>query len=189
MKTPSYSYKTYLIKIATLLFISFNTYAADPDPARSGWSDTASTGAAMGYCLANHPYLSVHRGSKYTPDGFETVSAPGIVGAVRRNFIWDRSTDAKDQGKYNNCSQACAEFGKQYSGLNGRPLHQILHNGTVITSGLGDIGSLVYRDVNFYDVNRNKHVSGMWSRGNTWHESDVAQSDYCCCQTTYDNVE
>ena len=185
-KFPNTKKNTLTALLVTIAISMSTAHAADPAPAKNIWSDTTSTAAVMGYCLANHPYRSIYRGTgDFTPEGFEIVSVPGVVGAVRRNFIWDRTTDAKDEGRDNSCPKACAEFGKQYNGLTGKSLHQKLHNGTVVTSGIGDIGSLVYKDVNFYDPLREKHISGVWSRGNTWHESDVAQSDYCCCQVTY----
>lgn len=51
---------------------------------------------------ANHPYRTIHTGG-YTPDGFEIIPAPGVVGAVRRNFIHSRSTTDIDEGQANTC--------------------------------------------------------------------------------------
>ncbi|WP_152670143.1 hypothetical protein [Lysobacter capsici] len=143
------------------------------------WSDT-TTAAATGYCLAKHPYQTIHTGG-YTPDGFEIVAAPGIVGAVRRNFIRQRRDTSVDQGINNSCPQACAQFGKLYGpSYVGASLRQKVAGGALINSGLGDLGALVMTDHDYY-LGKTV-VAGMWSRGNTWHESDVAQADYCCCQ-------
>jgi hypothetical protein len=71
-------------------------------------------------------------------------------------------------------------MGKQYEpGLEGRPLHQKLSDGTTITSGIGDMASQALPDHDFYTSRKN--ISGMISRANTFHESDVAQADFCCC--------
>ena len=61
-----------------------------PTPVNT-WDDS-TTAAAMGYCLANHPYKTIEfeqpinsifeRG--FTKSGFEIVPSPGLVGAVRR---------------------------------------------------------------------------------------------------------
>ena len=143
------------------------------------WDDM-TTAAAMGYCLASHPYRTVHTGP-YTPDGFEIVSPPGVVGAVRRNFVYGRSTEKKDEGRDNSCRQACYEFGTQYGpSLVGVPLTQQVRGGGVINSGIGDMASLALSDFDFY-LNHDV-TAGIWSRGNTFHESDVAQADFCCCQ-------
>ena len=170
------------ITLLASLLLATNALGANPPPATAVWSDTTTTGAAMGYCLAKHPYQTIYSG-RFTPDGYQIVASPGIVGAVRRNFVYDRSTDASDEGNANStCKQACSEFGKMYSPYVGAPLRQKVGPGgtTTINSGIGDMASLAVKDRDFYlsaDV-----VAGVWSRGNTWHESDVAQSDYCCCQ-------
>ncbi|WP_148041030.1 hypothetical protein [Montanilutibacter psychrotolerans] len=165
-----------MLMIAALL-VSANTLATPP-----GWSDT-STAAATGYCLAKHPYLSLATGA-FTSDGYEVVAPPGVVGAVRRNYMYSRTSTTADEGRFNSCAAACKQFGRQYAPTySGVPLRQQVRWGTgvtLITSGIGDIGALAMRDRDFYlghDV-----VAGFWSRGNTWHESDVAQADYCCCQ-------
>lgn len=150
-----------------------------PPAAAPSWSDT-TTAAATGYCLAKHPYQTIHTGG-YTPDGFEIVATPGIVGAVRRNFVHQRRGTNADQGVNNTCPQACAQFGKIYGpSYAGAALRQKVAGGGLIHSGLGDLGALVMTDHDYY-LGKTV-VAGMWSRGNTWHESDVAQADYCCCQ-------
>ncbi len=174
-----------LIVTAIILFSQY-TFAGDPPPATLTWSDTSTTGAAMGYCLAKHPYQTLYTGRSYTPDGYEIVASPGVVGAVRRNFVYDRTTDASDEGNSNNsCAKACSEFGKFYGPTyQGAPLHQKVgaKGGALISSGIGDMASLAVKDQDYYLGNQ--AVAGIWSRGNTWHESDVAQSDFCCCQAT-----
>lgn len=148
-------------------------------PSAPTWSDVTTTGAAGGYCLAKHPYRTSLTGT-FTPDGYEIVSPPGIVGAVRRNFIHARS-GATDQGQGNSCPRACAEFGKLYGpSYKGVALRQQVAGGAVINSGIGDLGALAMPDHDYY-LNKDV-IAGVWSRGNTWHESDVAQADYCCCQ-------
>ncbi len=143
------------------------------------WSET-TTAAATGYCLAKHPYRTLHSGA-FTPDGFEIVASPGIVGAVRRNYMHRRLPGAADQGQRNTCPQACAQFGRIYGpAYAGAALRQKVAGGALIHSGLGDLGALAMPDRDFY-LDRSV-IAGMWSRGNTWHESDVAQADYCCCQ-------
>jgi len=171
-----------LIAFLVIMLLTMNTFAADPPPATAVWSDTTTTGAAMGYCLAKHPYQTIYAGRPFTPDGYEIVGSPGIVGAVRRNFVYDRSTGTSDEGNANSsCKQACFEFGKMYSPYTGVPLRQKVGPGgrTTINSGIGDMASLAVKDRDFYLIT--DAVAGVWSRGNTWHESDVAQSDYCCC--------
>lgn len=152
--------------------------------APTSW-DHMSTAAATGYCLAKHPYQYLLPGigataeypRGFTPDGYELVPSPGVVGAVRRNYVHSRTTEI-DEGASNSCPQACQQFGKYWRG-NGTPLHQKLNETTIITSGIGDMASLAIADRDFYlglDV-----IAGIGSRGNTWHESDVAQADFCCC--------
>lgn len=142
-----------------------------------------TTAAAMGYCLAKHPYQSIYRG-RYTADGFEIAQPPGIVGAVRRNFIFDRTTNTLDEGEANTCTKACAEFGKaSLIPGGGVPLHQRIFNGVstvTITSGIGD---LVVGEIPDFDrVFLNNVVAGMTARPGTFHESHVARADFCCCQ-------
>jgi len=110
----------------------------------------------------------------------EKVGSPGIVGTVRRNFVRKRTTTTTDTGLHQTCDMACREMGKDYEPkYQGRALHQDLGNGRIITSGIGDMAADAFPDYDFY-VGR-LTVSGMVSRGNTYHEDDVAQADYCCC--------
>lgn len=152
------------------------------------WSGVAA-GAATGYCLAKHPYQS-NTPDLYTADGYEKVGSPGIVGAIRRNYIYERPPHtglAPDPGNSQNCEQACRQLGKSYGpSLQGRVLRQQTSNGTLITSGIGDMASLAKTDHDFYTGKTT--VAGILSRASTFHESDVAQADYCCCQVTSDEV-
>ncbi len=172
-----------LTTAATLLALLSSTaaLAADPPPQPFGWSADASAATAAAYCMAKHPYnyLTSQISGKYTKDGFELVASPGVVGAVRRNFVYDRTTDTYDEGAKQTCAQACAQFGKGW-GLAGKSLRQKIGDGTVfIASGLGDLGALVMRDQDSYFGGQTTALIG--SRANTYHESDVAQADYCCC--------
>lgn len=172
-----------LTTAATLLALVTSTaaLAADPPAQPFGWSADATTATAAAYCMSKHPYnvLSTQLSGKYTKDGFEVVSAPGVVGAVRRNFVYDRTTDTSDEGVKQTCAQACTQFGKAW-GLAGKSLRQKIGDGTVfIASGLGDLGALVMRDQDSYVGGQTVGLIG--SRANTYHESDVAQADYCCC--------
>ncbi len=102
-------------RLLILVLVAIKSFAS--------WDDMA-TAAAMGYCLTKHPYKTIHKGN-YTPDGYEIVSRPGIIGAVRRNFVFNRNEGAIDEGFRNkSCTQACSEFGKKYSGKKGVPLKQ-----------------------------------------------------------------
>lgn len=154
---------------------------------RPGWSDYA-TATAAGYCLAKHPYVyggsvtTAASGRRYTADGYELVGSPGIAGAVRRNFVYTRSTYASDEGAGQSCAKACAQFGAGYKGLVGQPLHQLFGGGER-TNGLGDISATAYTDQSYY-LNT-PVIAGISSRANTWHESDVAEADMCCCQVVY----
>ncbi|MEY4591019.1 MAG: hypothetical protein RL497_3095 [Pseudomonadota bacterium] len=163
-----------------ILLLSATILQANAEPAAPVWAADATAGAAMGYCLAKHPYQTIHTGT-FTPDGYEIVAPPGIVGAVRRNFVYNRTTLEVDKGAGNSCKRACAQFGKFYGPTyTGSPLRQQIADGGIINSGIGDMASLAIPDQDFYSGE--KVIAGIWSRGNTWHESDVAQSDYCCCQ-------
>ena len=165
-------------------------------PSRPTWSSSA-TAAAMGYCLSKHPYLYQQTvgatkvpsyltilKNRYTLDGYQMVDAPGIVGAVRRNFVYRRSTTGTDAGINNTCEAACKQFGQPYAPTyNGVPLKQNVGSGEaprLINSGIGDMAAGAMPDKDFYlDGNI---IGGMWSRANTFQESDVAQADFCCCQ-------
>lgn len=156
-------------------------WAADP-PAQSFTFEPTVTGAtAAAYCMAKHPYqlLDSQRAGLYTKDGYELVASPGVVGAVRRNFMLDRGTDQQDEGANQTCAKACTQFGKAWN-MVGKSLRQKVGDGTVlIPSGLGDVGALVMNDQDFYLGGQT--VGAVGSRGNTWQSSDVAQADYCCC--------
>jgi hypothetical protein len=142
------------------------------------WSGVAA-GAAAGYCLAKHPYFS-NTPDPFTADGYEKAGLPGIVGAVRRNFVAARADTATDAGLRQTCDQACREFGRGYEPTyQGRALRLRLGDGRLITSGLGDMAAGVITDLDFSMGRTN--VAGMVSRGNNWHENDVAAADFCCC--------
>jgi hypothetical protein len=159
-----------------------------PDFSRPTWSDI-TTGAAMGYCLAKHPYKSLapgvfYLGDPYTSDGYEMVALPGVIGAVRRNFVYSRTTLGEDEGNKNfTCEKACSEFGKQYApNLKGVPLKQRLPGvEKPMNSGIGEMAELAMPDRDFY-LGTNV-FAGIWSRGNSWQEDAVAQADFCCCQS------
>jgi hypothetical protein len=163
---------------------SFPSWAADPPPAFGTFDGSTSTGAAAGYCLAKHPTstLNSNRLNGYTRDGYEIAGPPGIVGAVKRSFIFDRTTDAADEGEKNTCPKACGELGKLYGGgVTGRSLKRKVNDGkTILTSGIGDLGSLVAKDLESYTGNFTPQAAWGWS--SSYIEEDVAQSDYCCCQ-------
>jgi hypothetical protein len=162
------------------------TWAADPPAATGGFDGPTSTGAAAGYCLAKHPTstLNSNRVNGYTRDGYEIAGPPGIVGAVKRSFIFDRTTDTVDEGEQNTCAMACAELGKLYGGgVVGRSLKRKVNDGkTILTSGVGDLGSLVAKDFESYTKTFTPQAAWGWS--SSYIEQDVAQSDYCCCQVT-----
>jgi hypothetical protein len=93
------------------------------DQSKPDWSDL-TTATAAAYCIAHHPNFNLDPAA-YAPDGFETASSPGVVGAVRRNFVSTRSTLSQDEGTNNNCEKACSEFGKGYTpNYKGAALHQ-----------------------------------------------------------------
>jgi hypothetical protein len=162
-----------------------------PPTSVTGWSDM-TTAAAMGYCLAKHPYWSLEPGilldgHRYTSDGFEMVEFPGVVGAVRRNFVYRRTTLEVDEGQKRNstCDLACAEFGQPY-GQPGSALKQRVGTDRVINSGIGDMAAMAITDKDFYL--QTTVFAGIRSMGNYWHESDVAQADFCCCHVPARNL-
>jgi hypothetical protein len=172
-----------LARVAAWLCLGLTTavMAADPPPAPMGWAADATGATAAAYCMAKHPYqvLTSQTVGRYTKDGYELVGSPGVVGTVRRNFVYDRSTDAADEGGVQTCAQACAQFGKPW-GLVGKSLRQKVGDGnTLIASGLGDLGALVGYDQDHAMGGQSPGLIG--SRANTWQQSDVAQADYCCC--------
>lgn len=144
------------------------------------WSDM-TTATTTAYCLAKHPVQTAL--NRFTDDGYEMASAnPAIVGAVRRNFIYGRDPNAMDDEtntQNRTCSQACGEMGKLYGPTyKGEALTHLVGN-TPVASGLGDIAALVMEDKDFYLGKR--VVSGIWTRVQSFQESDVAQADMCCC--------
>ncbi|MHC5729046.1 MAG: hypothetical protein ACYT04_56335 [Nostoc sp.] len=172
--------KLLLIVLGCFMFIVctvLNIQLSKAAPATTGWSDY-TTATAAAYCLAKHPYQTNYSGT-FTPDGYEIAVSPGLVGAVRRNFVFDRTLNT-DQGNGQTCSQACGEFGKFYSpSYTGKSLSQKVGQ-TTFASGLGDIASLAVKDNDFY-LNT-QVVAGIWARSSTYQEADVAQADFCCCQ-------
>jgi hypothetical protein len=155
---------------------------AGPAPAQQTWTEQ-TTAAAMGYCLARHPYIPRDPANPYTTEGFEILSSPGVLGAVRRNYVFQRgpvSVTDPDKGQGQDCKQACMQFGLNYGANLGRPLNYRDPAGNTVADGIGDMASLGYRDFDWY--NNQSVIAGMWGRPLNYHESDVAQADFCCCQ-------
>ncbi len=154
-----------------------------PVQAQQTWTEQ-TTAAAMGYCLARHPYIPRDPANPYTAEGFEILSSPGVLGAVRRNYVFQRlgaSITTPDAGQNQSCDQACGQFGMNYgSSAIGRPLMYRDPAGNVVADGIGDMASLGYKDFDFY--NDADVIAGMWGRPLNYQESDVAQADLCCCQ-------
>ena len=150
--------------------------------AQQTWSEQ-TTAAAMGYCLARHPYIPRNPADPFTAEGFEILASPGVLGAVRRNYVFQRGNPSVlmlDPGQNQNCTQACRQFGLNYGTIVGRPLNYRDSAGNLIPDGIGDMASLAYRDFDFY--NNQSVIAGMWGRPLNYHQSDVAQADLCCCQ-------
>lgn len=142
-----------------------------------GWSGVAA-GAAAGYCLAKHPYQDNSPGP-FTADGYEKVASPGIVAAVRRNFVRERSTKGRDEGVGQTCEQACRQFGKIHEpDHQGKALRQQIGDEFVV-SGIGDLASGIIADHDFYTDLTN--VAGLESSANSYMKGGVAQADFCCC--------
>jgi hypothetical protein len=174
-------------KVAVLLAGSLCALAGVNTSAQTAvttW-DGMTTAAAMGYCLANHPYRTIHPGP-FTPDGYEVASFPGVVGTTRRNFFLTRTTvttppgpGSTDEGNGQTCEVACKQWGlRGLPFFKGVPLRQEVPGG-IIPSGVGDLAHQAAFDVNFYTFDT--EVAAMYSTSNKWHTSDVAQADYCCC--------
>jgi hypothetical protein len=121
--------------------------------AQQTWTEH-STAAAMGYCLARHPYIARNPANPYTAEGFEIPVSPGVVGAVRRNYVFNRSNPAvgqPDAGEHQSCQQACQQFGLNYGAPVGRSLKYKDSSGNVMADGVGDMASLGYRDFDYYN--------------------------------------
>ena len=152
-----------------VLSVPFSSQAVDD-------GHEAGAGAAGGYCLAKHPYWQRNPGGGWTPDGYETASYPGLVAAVRRNYVLRRASP--DDGRGQSCARACAQWGNQFR-VQGHPLRQIINNsGTVmvIRSGLGDIGAQTRLD--------NGLPATITARQGTYYDpdsSDSSEADFCCC--------
>jgi hypothetical protein len=141
------------------------------------WSGVTA-GAATGYCLAKHPYLGGAAGS-FTDDGYEIAAVPGVVGAIRRNYVYKRTPGVADEGAAQTCEMACRQFGTGYEPqYQGRAL-RLRRGETTIADGIGDMASMAVTDQDFY-LNR-ENVAGIRSMSTNWHEADVAQADFCCC--------
>jgi hypothetical protein len=153
-----------------------------PAAAQMTWTDQ-TTAAAMGYCLARHPYIPRDPANPYTAEGFEILMSPGVLGAVRRNYVFNRgpvSPADPDKGQGQDCTAACRQFGLNYGTTGGRPLGYRDPSGRVTPDGVGDMASLGVRDNDYYLGGT--VIAGMWGRPLNYHESDVAQADFCCCQ-------
>jgi hypothetical protein len=159
------------------------SWLQSPAIAQQTWTEQ-TTAAAMGYCLARHPYIARDPNDPYTADGFEILASPGVLGAVRRNYVFQRlgaSITTPDAGQNQSCDQACGQFGMNYgSAAIGRPLMYRDPAGNLVADGIGDMASLGFKDFDFY--NDDDVIAGMWGRPLNYHESDVAQADLCCCQ-------
>lgn len=170
--------KRLLIVLGSLIFTALTIQLSIAAPATLGWSDytTATAGA---YCMAKHPPYVTNSSDNFTSDGYEIAASPGIVGAVRRNFVYDRKSSISDEGNGQTCSKACGEFGKFFSPHQGKSLAQKVGE-TTFASGLGDIATGAIEDNDFY-LNK-KVIAGILARVSTYQEADVAQADFCCCQ-------
>lgn len=144
------------------------------------FSDYA-TPAALAYCLAKHPVQTDSR--TFSDDGYEYAHYnPAIVGAARRNFLFGRDLDATIDPNSNapTCQQACEQIGKLYGSTyyTGAALRRKVGSNEY-ASGIGDVAAAAMQDKDFY-LNKTI-ISGFWARLQTYHESDVAQADMCCC--------
>jgi hypothetical protein len=156
-----------------------------PAQADSNWSEI-STGAAAGYCLGRHPYIAPQPGGVYTAEGFEVVTSPGVAGAVRRNYVFNRrpvdfSTDT-DQGGQQTCAQACSQWGLEYGSQTGKPLRfRASPESPPVADGIGDMAATAHSDADFY-IEKHRVIAGISGRPLNYQEGDVAQADFCCCQ-------
>jgi hypothetical protein len=144
------------------------------------WSDI-SAGTATAYCLAKHTGVAAGPGG-YSADGFE-VSTSFAVGAVRRNFVYDRPPQVEgsvDTGAKQTCQQACAQLGKTFEPeFVGVALTYAPGGSTPQVSGIGEHAQVAMFDYDYYKDQR--VVSGFWTRPQNTHDEDVAQADHCCC--------
>lgn len=169
-------------RLSAIAALATTLAPAAPAQAQQTWTEQ-TTAAVMGYCMARHPYIPRPAADPFTAEGFEILASPGVLGAVRRNYVHRRgpplATDP-DAGATQSCKDACFQFGLNYGTQTGRPLHYRHPDGRLEADGVGDIASLGYRDHDFY-AGQNV-IAGMWGRPRNYHESDVAQADLCCCQ-------
>ncbi len=152
--------------------------------AAQAWTEHA-TAAAHGYCLAKHINPSGSSG-EYSADGFEFAKS-GHIGTVRRNYVHMRNPSEQqeggaDSGLKQTCEQACRQFGQtRFGGNIGVPLHVRDPNDSEAqpsSSGL----EMAHNGLTDWDFYNNKEVvAGIWGASG-WHEADVAQADFCCCQ-------
>ena len=168
--------KTAAAAIALVAVSSLSAFAQSSQD----WSDISAATAAA-YCLAKHTGVAAGPDG-FSSDGFE-VSTSVVVGAVRRNYVFQRPTQVPgsvDAGQGQTCEQACAQMGKTYEpGLVGAALTYAPGGGTPRVSGIGDHASIAMFD---YDYYKDKTVvSGFWTRPQNYHDADVAQADHCCC--------
>jgi hypothetical protein len=172
--------KTLFAALAAFVAFAFGSTFAAAQQSGLGWSEQ-SAAAAMGYCLARHPYIPGDDG--WTAEGFETLKSPGILGAIRRNYVFERtpgSFPGNDEGNGQTCNQACGQWGRQLNS-GAVPLRYRNSNGDITNNGIGDMASTVIFDSDFY-LQQPGVVVGMIARPLTYHEADVAQADFCCCQ-------
>jgi hypothetical protein len=167
-----------------------------PAQAESNWADEAAA-AAAGYCLASHPYIQLPNGETYTSEGFEVLASPGVAGAVRRNYVFNRGpVDFSpkvpvDVGASQTCPQACTQWGHEYGAneqLVAAPLRIRRSPGAEPTpDGVDDLAAGVHFDADFYTYEQ-RVVVGMSGRPGQTQAlgagpgAGVAQADFCCCQ-------
>jgi hypothetical protein len=164
-----------------------------PAFAELNWAEEAA-GAAAGYCLARHPYIELPNGETYTSEGFEVVASPGVAGAVRRNYVFNRpQVDLSqrvpiDVGQEQTCAQACVQWGYEYAGdpkLVAKPLHIRRKPGDQpMPDGVDDMASSAHFDTDFFTYQR-RVVAGISGRPGQTSEGVGAQSDFCCCQMRF----
>jgi hypothetical protein len=173
------------IRIASLLLAGALTVGVPwVVHAQSTWSEI-STGAAAGYCLARHPFINLPGGNRFTSEGFEIAASPGVVGAVRRNYVFNRGAvdfaTVADSGSGQHCVDACRQWGLNWNSKDGKPLrYRSSTTSTPIADGIGDMAATAHPDADFY-LRRHDEIAGISGRPLNYHEADVAQADFCCC--------